>query len=142
METKNHFIELLKRDKRYKMESYRFINEALIYAQNVLKLGKETKPETPAEIEPVDEKHVTGQDLSRAVKEYALQQYGLMARSVLNELGIKKTDDIGRIVYNLIEIGLMKKTDEDKIEDFYNVFDLGAELDRDFAFLKGGEQAK
>ena len=95
-----------------------------------------------AEIEPVDEKHVTGQDLSRAVKEYALQQYGLMARSVLNELGIKKTDDIGRIVYNLIEIGLMKKTDEDKIEDFYNVFDLGAELDRDFAFLKGGEQAK
>lgn len=136
MESKNNFIDLLKRDKRYKMESYRFINEALLYAQNVMKLGKESAAEPPTEIEPVGEKHVTGQDLSRAVKEFALDQYGLMARSVLNELGIKKTDDIGRIVYNLIEIGLMKKTSDDRIEDFYNVFDLGAELDRDFAFLK------
>ncbi len=136
METKNSFIELLKRDKRYKMESYRFINDALNYAQEVMKLGKKSVTETSAAIAPIDENHVTGQDLSLAVKEYALDQYGYLALPVLVDLGIKKTDDIGQIVYNLIEIGLMRKTPEDKIEDFHNVFDLAAELENGFSFIR------
>lgn len=130
----NPFVELLKRDKRFKAESYRFINDALGYAQNVLKLGRSQLSEPVSDVEPADERHVTGQDLSRAVKEFALMQYGYMARPVLHELGINKTDDIGQIVYNLIEIGYMKKTAEDSIEDFCDVFNLGEELDQGFAF--------
>lgn len=134
MDESNPFVELLKRDRRFKMESYRFINEALLYAQNVLKLGRAAPSESDAPVEPIEERHVTGQDLSRAVKEFALVQYGYMARPVLHELGINRTDDIGRIVYNLIEIGFMKKTASDRVEDFENVFDLAEELDRGFQF--------
>ena len=136
MDESNPFVELLKRDRRFKMESYRFINEALVYAQNVLKLGRSAPSESNSAVEPVEDRHVSGQDLSRAVKEFALIQYGYMARPVLHELGINRTDDIGRVVYNLIEIGFMKKTADDRIEDFENVFDLAEELDRSFAFKK------
>ena len=136
MQETNPLVELLKRDKRFKMESYRFVNEALAYAQNVLKMGRAASSEPTAEVDAVEERHVTGQDLSRAVKDFAVEQFGYMARPVLSELGIKKTDDIGRIVYNLIDIGYMRKTADDRLEDFSNVFDLGEELDRSFTFRK------
>ena len=51
------------------------------------------------------------------------QQYGMLAKSVLNEWGVRTTGDFGEIVFNLIDIGQMKKTDSDRREDFENVFD-------------------
>ena len=133
MEENNPFVELLKRDRRFKAESYRFIDEALRYAQNVLKMGLDM---APSESDKPAEHHVRGQDLSRAVKEFAIAQYGYLARPVLAELGIRKTEDIGRIVYNLIEIGYMKKTPDEQLDDFRNLFDLGEELDKSFTFRK------
>ena len=55
--------------------------------------------------------------------EFALDQYGLMAKTVLNSWGIFSTSDIGEIVYNLIKIGCMRKTREDRREHFDNVYD-------------------
>ena len=136
MQEINPLVELLKRDRHFKMESYRFINEALAYAQNVLKMGHAAPSEPTAEVDAIQERHVSGQDLSRAVKEYAVDQFGFMARPVLAELGINKTDDIGRVVYNLIEIGFMRKTADDRLDDFNNVFNLGEELDKSFSFRK------
>ena len=55
---------------------------------------------------------------------FAFKQYGLLSLDVLNYWGIKKTDDFGNIVFNMISIGLMSKQPEDKVEDFYDVFDI------------------
>ena len=129
------FHELLMRDRRYKAEAYAFVFETLDYAINVLHLGQDRESEPVAddlsdhesfqdpEDVPGHRNHISGQDLCHAAKFYALQQYGYLARTVLDSMGIRKTDDLGEIVYNLIGIGEMSKTTEDRREDFDGVFD-------------------
>ncbi|MDO4586449.1 MAG: hypothetical protein Q4C95_04040 [Planctomycetia bacterium] len=133
MENTKKFVELLKSDPRFTTESYRFVNEALSYAQSILDLGETVESDVPVRDANAVEKHITGQDLCQAAKDYAISQYGLMAKMVLANLGIRKTSDIGDIVYHLIDIGYMRKTKEDRREDFDNVFDLAAELDNGFS---------
>ena len=120
------FVELLERDKRYKAEAYQFVGESLQYAQRELKIGR------AGEQEPKTESHLTGQQLCEAMRVYALEQYGLMARAVLNSWGVQSTSDFGEIVYNLIEIKRMKKSPTDHREDFDDVYDFEDALHNDF----------
>ncbi|HEV3138445.1 MAG TPA: Minf_1886 family protein [Pirellulales bacterium] len=124
--------KLLKDDRRYKIEAYAFVFEALNYAHNQLGMGIEQPPEAEEEElegEPDEgtakeaERHLTGQQLCEAIRQYALEQYGFMAQCVLNSWGVKSTGDFGEIVFNLIGIGQMRKTTDDRREDFDNVFD-------------------
>src|SRR3990170_3846917 len=112
--------ELLRRDRRYHRDAYFFVFEALRYAQEHLGLGRPQLIEDP---ESEEERHVTGQQLCEAIRRYAIEQYGLMAKSVLNAWGVPSTGDCGEIVFNLIDIGQMKKTHTDRREDFEKVFD-------------------
>jgi uncharacterized repeat protein (TIGR04138 family) len=112
--------ELLRRDRRYHRNAYFFIFEALRYAQDQMGLGQSVLSDDPM-LE--DQRHVTGQQLCEAIRRYAVEQYGMLAKSVLNDWGVRNTGDFGEIVFNLIEIGQMKKTDTDRREDFDNVFD-------------------
>lgn len=127
--------ELLKQDKRYKFEAYVFVFEALNYAQNVLELGADTLSEPTVEEgeEPEGpQRHVTGQELCQAIRQYALQQYGYMAKTVLNSWGVQRTSDFGEIVFNLIGIGHMRKTPSDRREDFDDVYDFDTALKQEF----------
>lgn len=121
--------ELLTRDRRYHFDAYVFVFEALRYAQEKLGLGQ-SQPSTAREEgeESGGERHVTGQELCEAIRQYALQQYGYMAKSVLNHWGVHSTGDFGEIVFNLIDIGQMRKTEHDRREDFEDVFDFETDL--------------
>jgi uncharacterized repeat protein (TIGR04138 family) len=66
---------------------------------------------------------VTGPQLCLGLRDFAIQKYGMLARTVLERWGIRKTDDFGRIVFAMIEAGLMRKSDEDSESDFQGVFD-------------------
>lgn len=112
--------ELLRRDRRYHFDAYVFVFEALRYAQEKMGLGAELDSDDEDE-QP--ERHVTGQQLCEAMRRYAHEQYGYLAKQVLNHWGVKSTSDFGEIVFNLIKIGQMKKTPEDRREDFDDVFD-------------------
>ncbi len=140
------FAKLLEQDKRFKPEAYSFVFEALDYAQNRLHLG-ESLPNEPLAVardveadesddEPSEDanegKHITGQDLSEAARQYALDMYGFMARTVLEGFGIRSTGDIGEIVYNMIRIGRMRKTPTDSRDDFNDVFDFATAFDDDY----------
>ena len=57
------------------------------------------------------------------MREYALQEFGPIARRVLSEWGITECVDFGNIVFNLVNEGLLGKTDEDSIEDFMDGYD-------------------
>ena len=78
------------------------------------------------------ERHLTGQELCEAIRRYALDEYGYMAKSVLNSWGVKSTRDFGNIVFNLIEIGRMKKTKQDRLEDFDNAYDFETAFRKQF----------
>ena len=120
------FIQLLRDDQRYKAEAYQFVGEALNYAQ-------ETREEQPSDAEQ-SESHLTGQQLCDVIRLYALEQYGLLAQSVPNSWGVFETSDFGEIVYNLIRIGRMKKSEEDRREDFDDVYSFDTALNQTFRF--------
>lgn len=129
--------ELLNQDRRYKFEAYAFVFDSLRYAQESLGMGavRPSEPDAPVdEEEPSSggERHLTGQQLCEAIRRYALEQFGYMAKCVLNSWGIHSTGDFGEIVFNLIRIGTMKKTEDDRREDFDAVYDFDEALRQGF----------
>jgi uncharacterized repeat protein (TIGR04138 family) len=112
-------MQLLEQDQRYRLEAYRFVKEALQYAQDVMQMPSEPEPSG-------SRRHLTGQQLCEAIREFAREQYGFMAKLVFNSWGVYTTSDFGEIVYNLIRIKEMKKSKTDKRTDFDNVYDFDA----------------
>lgn len=98
---------ILRRDPRYTVDAYFFVREALDHTVRQLK--------TP--------RHISGQELLFGIREYALKEYGPVAKRVLCEWGINECIDFGHIVFNLVNEGLLGKTDEDSIEDFSGGYD-------------------
>jgi uncharacterized repeat protein (TIGR04138 family) len=68
-------------------------------------------------------RHVSGEELARACRDFALEHYGLLSRTVLEHWGIRSTGDIGAIVFTLIDVGLLKAQDSDRPEDFHSVYE-------------------
>jgi uncharacterized repeat protein (TIGR04138 family) len=116
--------KILEKDKRYKFPAYPFILAAL----------EATRQQTGKT------KHVTGQELCEGFKTLAINEYGIMAKAVLESWGIISTDDIGEIVFNLIEAEMLSKTEEDTKKDFHNVFDFDKIFNKDYHFHKNNNQ--
>jgi uncharacterized repeat protein (TIGR04138 family) len=117
--------EVVQRDPRYAYEAYEFLYEALNHTQKMLgRLPAGEEAQGGAE----RQHHVSGPELLAGIRDLALREFGLMARTVFHLWGIKSTDDFGEIVFNLVEAGLMNKTDEDTRHDFHNVYDLDQAL--------------
>ena len=115
-----HDIEALaERDGRYSRAAYLFVYDALQHT--VEKLGKASMPR--------EQRHVSGRDLIYGISEYALDQFGPLTLTVFDHWGIRETRDFGEIVFNLVNDNLMSKTEDDRIEDFTDVFEFDVELD-------------
>lgn len=130
------FVELLRRDTRYRLDAYVFVFEALRFAQHERGNGRgqpnAAEEAAGGESSGEEIRHVTGQQLCEAIRRYALEQYGVLAKNVLNHWGVHSTGDFGEIVFNLIDIGQMNKTDSDRREDFDDVFDFDEGLREPF----------
>jgi len=70
-----------------------------------------------------ESRHVSGKQLCLGLKDYAIRRYGRLARTVLRRWNIAETDDFGRIVFTMIEAKQLRKTANDRFEDFCGVFD-------------------
>ena len=95
---------ILARDPRYTVEAYSFVRGGLDFTVRSLE----------------DPRHVSGQELLKGIREFAIDEFGPMTKTVLNEWGIMCTEDIGEIVFNMVETGLLGKTDKDSRADFAN----------------------
>jgi len=125
-------IELTQKDRRFSLEAYIFVQESLSYAHTSMSLGSSEASSAGEETD----RHMTGQQLCGAIREYAREQYGYMAKAVLNNWGLQTTGDFGDIVYNLIEIGMMKKSENDRREDFDDVYDFETAFVEDFQITR------
>src|SRR5262245_52343356 len=110
---------------RYHPNAYRFLFTALRRAQQ--NLGRTQSHGTDDE-----QAHITGPELLEGIREFALEQFGLMARTVFHCWSIRATDDFGRMVFDLIERGEMRKTESDQLSDFCDVFDFEDALDQQY----------
>ena len=99
--------EILRVDQRYAHEAYDLVVEALAFTCHDCER----------------EGHVTGQELLEGLRKYVLKRYGPMARLTLSEWGIQSCEDVGNIVFNLVNHRLLRRTDEDTIEDFTGGYD-------------------
>ena len=111
----NTIITLIrKEDDRFDRQAYLFIRDGLEHAVKELKKRDASRARAS--------RHVSGRELSEGLRDYALMQFGPLAKTVLNFWGIKETIHFGDIVYNLIEYNVFSKTEDDSREDFANVF--------------------
>lgn len=118
-------------DARYAYEAYEFIYKALSHTQKML--GREPPADaTPAQLEEDDSHHVRGRELLEGIRALALLEFGLMARTVFHCWGVRRTEDFGNILFNLVEAKLMHKADEDTLADFRDVFDFEQALVHDY----------
>ena len=102
--------EICLKDSRYKPDAYEFVLQGLEFTRKKLKKTA----------------HLTGAELARGLRDYAINQYGPLALSVLARWGVNQTIDFGNIVFNMVEMKLLSKTKEDNLLDFNRVYDFKA----------------
>ncbi|TVP54995.1 MAG: hypothetical protein EA351_11495 [Gemmatimonadales bacterium] len=113
---------LRERNPRFHPKAYVFLLSAL---QHVLK--------------DLDQpRHITGAELAGGVRDLAIRKFGPTARSVLEHWGIHRTDDLGEIVFALVEAEVLVAEDGDRPEDFRNLFDFEEEFERNYPWAAGG----
>ena len=83
-----------------------------------------------------ERRHVSGGELAHACRELALEQYGLLARTVLDHWGIRTTADIGEIVYALIDAGLLIRQPDDRPEDFECVYHFDRAFEHEYVWAR------
>jgi len=107
-------IQLIrKEDGRYEAAAYLFMRAALDFTLKRIRESEEAN------------RHITGQELCHGIRDYALEQYGPMALTLFQHWGIERTEDFGKIVFNLVEYGIFGKTETDSMADFQEVYDFG-----------------
>lgn len=102
---------------RYRREAYLFVLQGIQWSFEQLGVRR----------------HLSGEEFTELLVAFAREQYGELAPFVFEEWGVYRTADLGRIVYGLIEAGLMSRRPEDSLRDFEEVLDLQKALsDPDF----------
>jgi uncharacterized repeat protein (TIGR04138 family) len=101
------------KDGRYSPEAFRFLFECLPHAVRLA--GKENAEGA--------QRHVTGQEVLEGMRAHAVQLFGPLAAPVWRSWGVRETLDWGRIVFLLVENGLLNRQESDTIEDFRAGFD-------------------
>jgi len=119
----SEIVDLICReDTRYDKRAYLFVRQSLAFTVGNL------KKDDPARVR--QSPHISGRELLEGLRAYALEQYGPMAKTVLASWGIHRCVDFGEIVFSLIEYNIFSKTDNDRREDFSDIYDF------DEAFVK------
>lgn len=104
--------QIVAKDPRYHPEAYFFVRDALDHTQKLV--ARESQGRV---------RHVSGQELLRGIRDYALQQFGPMALTVLQEWGVRGGEDFGAIVFNMVETRLLARTEQDTRADFAGGYD-------------------
>lgn len=113
---------ICKEDARYDKAAYFFVRQGLDHTVSNLKKNDPRRAQRS--------QHVSGPELLEGLRAHALEQYGPLAKTVLVSWGVSHCTDFGEIVFNLIEYNIFSKTENDRREDFANLYDF------DEAFVK------
>ena len=114
-------VSILKRDQRFDPHAYFFLKEALDFTLKRI-----------ADANGGQNRHVSGPELLEGFRDHALEQFGPMASTLMTEWGVRKCQDVGDMVFLLIEEQVFGKQESDRPEDFAGLFDLKAALEEPF----------
>ena len=98
-------------DPRFAPAAFDFVRRSLDQSLRKLGRGEDKKPS-----------HVRGHELLEGFRQLALNEFGPMAKTVLNEWGIQNCAQVGDIVFHLVQYGILGKSDTDRPEDFQEIW--------------------
>jgi uncharacterized repeat protein (TIGR04138 family) len=110
----------IQNDPRYHPAAYELVRDSLHIA------AKKFRDEN------ADDQHVSGQELLAGFRDYVLSEYGPMSSIILDQWGLQRGEDVGNIVYNLIDVGYFGKNDGDSLEDFAGGYDFSTAFSEPF----------
>ncbi len=113
--------QIVKKDGRYHTDAYQFVREALDFTVKQQKKGG-----------AIQQQHISVAELLQGIREYALQQFGPLALTVLNYWNIRVCEDFGEVVFNMVSMRILKITEKDTREDFKNGYDFDETFLRPF----------
>ncbi len=126
-QTEPNLKQMLTRAGPYPLAAYNFVREGLGYT---VEQSHGNHDDEMSALQSGDH-HINGQQLCLGLRDYAIEQYGMLAPAVLSHWNIHRTDDFGRIVFAMIDAGLMSKTDEDTVDDFRAVYNFQEAFSRE-----------
>ena len=119
--------DCIAKDDRYQPQAYHAVRLGLDHAQRIV----HGEPRKGARAQ-ARSRHVSGPQMLEGFRLHVLETYGPLGYPLLQNWGIKRTADVGNIVFNLIGSGLFGKSDDDKPEDFAGVYDFREAFQRPF----------
>lgn len=123
---------------RYPLDAFLFVQRGLDFT--VTRLHGELDDFDDFDTDELESsRHVSGQDLCHGLRDFAIKEYGLLARTVLRRWSITSCRDFGEIVFAMVDSGLMRKTDDDSIHDFTDVYDFSSAFDPSLMLGKKGD---
>ncbi len=108
------------REQRFDERAYLFVLAALEFCQGRL----------------TERRHIAGPELAHACRELALERYGVTAKLVLEHWGVQCTQDIGDIVFTLVDLGLLISQPQDTRDDFEAVYDFEQAFEREYPWSR------
>ena len=105
---KAKFAAILAKDPRYPLAAYEFVADAVTYTTRKLKPAADSQ----------ERHHVSGQELLEGFRELGLDQFGCLAFELFADWGIHRTEDVGNIVFNLVNHSLLGASERDSLTDF------------------------
>ena len=131
-QVREHVANIAARDGRYWPEAFFFVNEVVAAAVKWLKSG-EMKPRdvAPSRGEDGVNFHISGYELLEAFRRLARERWGCLARMVLSRWGVNRTEDVGEIVFMMVEDEKLewKRRESDTKAEFRDVFDFAEAFD-------------
>jgi uncharacterized repeat protein (TIGR04138 family) len=118
--------KIIEEDGRYPEAAYMFVRAAVNYTAERL---KQEEPERT-------ERHISGGQLLEGIRELAVEQFGPLTLDVLHEWGVRRTEDFGNIVFNLVNAALLGANDEDSPADFAGGYDFNEVFLKPFVELE------
>jgi uncharacterized repeat protein (TIGR04138 family) len=115
----NAILDVAQKHGRYKPNAYRFTLDAVGFTVRALE----------------ENRHVSGNELLEGIRRLALDRFGPMAKTVFEQWGVSTTEDFGAIVFQLVDEGLLGKTEQDKMSDFARGYDFDDAFVRNFDWL-------
>ncbi|MCH2208586.1 MAG: hypothetical protein MK132_22330 [Lentisphaerales bacterium] len=113
--------DIVLKDRRFKEDAYYFLNEAVIFSAEYF-----SKPEFGTN------RHLSGPELLDGIREFTLSEFGPMSMTVLKRWGLHNTLDIGHVIFNLIDAGVLAASPQDRLGDFDSVYDFNDAFSKPF----------
>ena len=113
--------KLREQNPKYAPAAYHFIRRSLDHSLRKLRRGEADRPA-----------HVSGKELLEGFRDLALEEFGPLAKTVLEDWGLTRCSEVGEVVFQLVGMGVLGKNEEDKFEDFAELWSFAEAFEQPF----------